>query len=112
MYPKYRLTPARKHRSRSPSFTEFLEPRLLLAATVQLVSDLRPGAAGSSPAHLTAIDNTLFFTADDGQHGASIWKIDPASSSVLLATSVQAANLTSFKGKLVFTSGKTLMESN
>lgn len=41
----------------------------------QMVSDLLPGQAGSSPFALAALGSTLFFTADDGLHGAEPWML-------------------------------------
>jgi RNA polymerase sigma factor (sigma-70 family) len=49
------------------------------AGTV-MVKDINPGRAGGFPdAHignLTAVGRTLFFTADDGEHGLELWKSD------------------------------------
>jgi len=44
--------------------------------TTTLVKDIDPGAGSSLPRDLTAIGNTLFFSADDGTNGRQLWKTD------------------------------------
>jgi ELWxxDGT repeat protein len=39
-----------------------------------LADDIRPGQAGSKPSSLTPAGRALFFTADDGVHGAELWR--------------------------------------
>ncbi|MFO0016016.1 MAG: ELWxxDGT repeat protein, partial [Synechococcaceae cyanobacterium] len=48
--------------------------------TTSRVADIRPGGfgSGSSPNYLTAVGNTLFFTADDGSTGRELWALDIA----------------------------------
>ena len=43
---------------------------------VGMVMDVRPGAIGSSLSEFVSLGNTLFFNADDGAHGESLWKTD------------------------------------
>lgn len=38
-----------------------------------LLKDVRPGAAGSEPAQITAIGGNVYFAADDGVHGREPW---------------------------------------
>ena len=45
-------------------------------AATDLVEDIRPGGAGSSPQALTNVNGTLFFTADNGTHGRELWAND------------------------------------
>jgi len=40
------------------------------------VHELRRGAYGSSPRHLTRVEEQVFFTADDGIHGEELWITD------------------------------------
>lgn len=41
-----------------------------------LLKDIFRGDAGSAPEHLTDVDGTLFFTADNGTHGRELWRSD------------------------------------
>jgi len=40
------------------------------------VEDIFPGPGSSGIAELTDVDGTLFFIADDGEHGVELWKSD------------------------------------
>lgn len=42
----------------------------------QLVKDINPGVASSSPRHFAAAGSTLFFFASDATHGEELWKTD------------------------------------
>ncbi|MBK8099536.1 MAG: hypothetical protein IPK26_20700 [Planctomycetes bacterium] len=53
-------------------------------AAPTLVADIRPGAAGSSPASLVAFRNRCFFTADDGVHGRELWASNGLASGTFL----------------------------
>jgi ELWxxDGT repeat protein len=44
--------------------------------TANIVSDILLGSAGSYPGYLTAVGDTLFFTANDGKNGTELWKTD------------------------------------
>ena len=43
------------------------------AAGTFMVQDVRPGAGGSGPAALWTAGGRVYFTADDGAHGAELW---------------------------------------
>ncbi|MGB3493315.1 MAG: ELWxxDGT repeat protein [Elainellaceae cyanobacterium] len=42
-------------------------------ASTELVADIRPGTASSSPENLVVVGNRLFFKANDGQVGQELW---------------------------------------
>jgi ELWxxDGT repeat protein len=41
---------------------------------IQIVKDIAPGSRSSNPVNLTAIDGTLYFSADDGLTGDTLWQ--------------------------------------
>jgi ELWxxDGT repeat protein len=53
-----------------------------------LVKDIRPGSSSSSPRNLTALGNTLFFTADDGVNGRELWKSDGTAAGTVLVKNI------------------------
>src|SRR5262245_2341747 len=55
---------------------EVLEDRVLPSIQPTFIKDVLPGLNGSNPQNLTVLGPTLFFTADDGQHGRELWKTD------------------------------------
>ncbi|KAG9398102.1 hypothetical protein AC1031_015023 [Aphanomyces cochlioides] len=118
-------------RSSSPSnFTEF-QSRLVFAATsdfvgrelwassttiqvngqpwtYQVVADIAPGAASSTPQDLVVCNGVLYFTADDGVRGREVWKWDGTNAPTLvqdLWLGVASSNpkyLTVYNGKVYF----------
>jgi hypothetical protein len=64
-----------------------------------LVADIAPGTAGSNPAHMVVMNNSLnfaAFSADDGVHGAELWDPPAVPPSGPSATGTQT--LLPFKG--------------
>jgi hypothetical protein len=51
-----------------------------------LVADIFPGKYGSLPSYLTNVNGTLFFSANDGVHGAEPWVLGPVSASASAAS--------------------------
>jgi trimeric autotransporter adhesin len=62
---------------------------LLMSMTVRsqifsLVKDINPGTNNSYAGNLTAINNKLFFSADDGTHGSECWTTDGTEAGTML----------------------------
>ncbi|MBL1173643.1 beta strand repeat-containing protein [Pantanalinema sp. GBBB05] len=67
-----------------------------------------PGSS-ASPANLTVIGNTLYFTANDGVNGIELWKTDLGSNTTTLVSNIRPGiasstptNLVNFNGQLFF----------
>ncbi|MCA2759485.1 ELWxxDGT repeat protein, partial [Microcystis sp. M145S2] len=80
------------------------------AAGTVLVKDIRPGSTGSYPRYLTAVGNTLFFTAYDGVSGYELWKSDGTAAGTVLVKDIRPGyyrsnprNLTVVGNTLFFT---------
>jgi ELWxxDGT repeat protein len=56
-----------------------------------LVRDIQPGVVGSRPEHLTNVNGTLLFSADDGwlNHGRELWKSDGTDAGTLLVRDIK-----------------------
>ena len=46
-------------------------------AGTTIVRDIRRGSSSSEPTNLTAVGDTLFFTAKDGRHNRELWRAGP-----------------------------------
>ncbi|WP_254066404.1 ELWxxDGT repeat protein, partial [Microcystis aeruginosa] len=68
------------------------------AGTV-LVKDINPGYdnpfIGLNPQNLTAVGNTLFFTADDGVNGRELWKSDGTAAGTILVGDIRPGSSSS-----------------
>jgi ELWxxDGT repeat protein len=42
--------------------------------SAQIVKDIAPGVRSSNPSNLTSIDGTIYFAADDGVSGNTLWR--------------------------------------
>src|SRR5262249_56871182 len=87
------------------------------AGTV-LVKDIRPGSSpygypyGSNPQHLTAVDGTLFFAANDGVHGTELWKSDGTESGTVLVKDIRPGNYGSYPYSLTAVDGTLFFTAN
>ncbi|NCR02294.1 MAG: hyalin, partial [Microcystis aeruginosa L211-11] len=70
------------------------------AAGTVLVGDIRPGASSSYPGNLTAVGNTLFFSANDGVNGRELWKSDGTAAGTVLVKNIRPGLSTSYPGNL------------
>jgi ELWxxDGT repeat protein len=92
---------------------ESLEARSLLAAQPQLLLDIDPGAASSSPSPPVAVGERFFFTAIDSVHGRELWVSDGTAAGTNLfvdllpgAVGSTPSGLTNVNGVLYFTLGE------
>jgi ELWxxDGT repeat protein len=76
----------------------------------QLVADINPQGASSNPTDLTQVGNLVFFAADDGVHGAELWKSDGTAAGTAMVKDIRdgakgsnPGNLTDVAGTLFFT---------
>ena len=60
---------------------------------VKDIDDIPSEYPGSYPESLTAVNNTLFFTADDGVHGREFWKSDGTTSGTTLVKDINVGGL-------------------
>ncbi|MGB1846373.1 MAG: ELWxxDGT repeat protein, partial [Candidatus Poseidoniaceae archaeon] len=55
-----------------------------------MVKDIWSGSSSTSPHHLTAVGNTLFFQATDGTNGYELWKSDGTASGTVMAIDINS----------------------
>jgi ELWxxDGT repeat protein len=103
-----RLNGIRRHRDSPPRF-DTLESRTLLSLTPQMVGDLNTLGAGSNPQNFTAVGATTYFVANDGVHGAELWKTNGAASGTSLVKDINPGpadsgifGMTNLNGTLLF----------
>lgn len=111
-------------RHRVTASIETLEARALLSSTPAIVADINPGVASSNPAYGVVIGATTYFNADDGVHGAELWKSDGTAAGTKMVADTNAgpagsspSNLTNVNGTLFFsahdsTHGEELWKSD
>ncbi|WNF14428.1 ELWxxDGT repeat protein [Microcystis aeruginosa] len=65
-------------------------------STPFLVKDIVPGLGSSTPDYLTAVGNTLYFTADDGVNGRELWKSDGTAAGTVLVQDINSGSIGSY----------------
>ena len=58
------------------------------AETVHLTRDINPGAGSSTPRDFAVVDDTLFFSANDGVDGFELWKSDGTEEGTVLVADI------------------------
>src|SRR6266542_2274859 len=112
-FPKrFTRTPhAHRQPARRRLTVEALEDRCLPASglSAALVADIVPGVVGSKPSDLVPVNGTLFFVANDGDHGTELWKSNGTAAGTVLVKDIRPGpgdadpqNLTSVGGKILF----------
>ena len=82
-------------------------------AGTAMVKDINPGTASSSPANLTAVGSTVFFSAGNGTttgaHGTELWRSDGTDAGTVMVKDINPGtasatpnNITVFAGTLLF----------
>jgi ELWxxDGT repeat protein len=69
------------------------------------VKDLAFGLVGSDIAELAVVGNTLFFTADDGEHGRELWLSDGTAAGTRLSDDLEPGPAGSFPRELASIDG-------
>ena len=79
------------------------------SAGTYLVKDVNPGGLSSGAQFLTAVEETLFFTADDGSNGGELWRSNGLDTDTLMVKDILVGNasggpraLFNMNGLLVF----------
>jgi len=96
-----------------PTNTDRLERELWLSdgtgsGTVK-VTEIRPGAAGSNPVDLVALDGRVYFSANDGSNGEELWVSDGTGPGTTMIADLNPGaegsaprGMTAFNGQLLF----------
>lgn len=66
-----------------------------------LVKDIKPGTGSGNPQKLIAVDNTLYFLADDGS-GNTLWKTNGSITGTSKVKNILPENMTNVRGTLYF----------
>src|SRR5437868_3281191 len=72
---------------------ELLENRRMLDAVPQMVRDLNVITLASSIGPMASIGDTAFFSADDGIHGAELWKSGGTANGTILVKDITPGNV-------------------
>jgi ELWxxDGT repeat protein len=65
-----------------------------------LVKRFEPGPEGWGPTDLAALGQTLYFSADDGEHGRELWRTDGTPEGTILVRDIRPGPTSSVQGSL------------
>jgi ELWxxDGT repeat protein len=74
-----------------------------IAAGTSMVANINPhefatypASSGSNPKNLTAVDGTLFFSADDGTNGSQLWESDGSNAGTVMVANINPHEIMPF----------------
>ena len=70
------------------------------AAGTVMVKDINSGSGKSNPSELTAIGNTLYFRANDGNNGRELWKSDGTAAGTVMVKDIYGGNYEGFPNSI------------
>jgi ELWxxDGT repeat protein len=76
------------------------------ASAPQLVKDINPGDASSTPEMFVTFNGALYFRANDGAHGVELWRTDGTSGGTMLVTDLFPGPSNGVPGNLTVAGGK------
>ncbi|CAI8288952.1 MAG: Uncharacterised protein [Euryarchaeota archaeon UBA443] len=57
-----------------------------------MVKDIQSGSNSGSPSELTAVGNTLYFSANDGTNGDELWKSDGTATGTVMVKDISSGS--------------------
>lgn len=97
----------RKTRTRTGLFeVQALEVRQLLAADVEILKDIQPGATNSVTGQPVELNGKIYFAASDGTNGEELWVSDGLSGGTAMLKDLRTGSAGSFPTGLFTTGGK------
>lgn len=79
---------------------------------LSLIKDINPGAASSNLSFLTAVNNIVFFAANDGINGMELWKSNGTSAGTVLVKDINTGSSNSSIGNLTNVNGTLFFVAN